>query len=244
MFFTFHWWVVSGNSKFDSYWSKKTNSVGLSFTLKDDEDKKPRLTFMIPILSGKNRKEKESKPAFDLYSNEKYTGEIGFFFHFREWISWWQIVLYHLVALISSSERQGLFYITKTRRNFYTSSPQNAMTISISVPMFKQYPQGHLRNVSLVLIYTWKAITYQRSPALNSEENLFLSYVPFVNERANSVPQSKPAGGGFFCRCNWVQRVYTPMKNSTTYTTILIRPHGSWENNTTHHWLQRGTTHH
>lgn len=182
MFLTFQWCVVWTVSKCDSYRSKTTR-VGLSFTLKDDTDKKPRLTFMFPILSGQNRKEKESKPAFDLYSNEKYTGEIGFLFHFREWISWWQqIVLYHLVALISSSERQELFFITKTRRNFYTSSLQNAMTISISAPMFKQYPQGHLRHFSPVLIYTWKAITYQRSPALNSEENLFLSYVPYVNE--------------------------------------------------------------
>ena len=140
-----------------------STSIGLSFCLKDDRDKKPRLTFMSPILSVQNRKEKGSKPAFDLYSNEKYTGEIGFLFHFREWISWWQIVLYHLVALISSSERQELFFITKTQRNFYTSSPWNAMTISISFPMFKQYPRGHLRHFSLVLIYTWKAIAYQRS---------------------------------------------------------------------------------
>lgn len=65
--------VLCGNSKFDSYRSK-TTGVGLRLTLKDDTDKKPRLTFMFPILSGQNRKEKESKPAFDLYSNEKYTG--------------------------------------------------------------------------------------------------------------------------------------------------------------------------
>lgn len=75
--------MLSGNSRFYSYRSK-TTTVGLSFTLRDDRDKKPRVTFMFPILSGKNRKEKESKPAFDLYSNEKYTGEIGFLFHFRE----------------------------------------------------------------------------------------------------------------------------------------------------------------
>lgn len=69
--------MLSGKSKFDSY-HRKTTSVGLHFTPRDDRDKRPRLIFMFPILSGQNRKEKGCKPAFDLYSNEKYTGEIGF----------------------------------------------------------------------------------------------------------------------------------------------------------------------
>ena len=190
---------------------------------------------MSPILSVQNRKEKGSKPAFDLYSNEKYTGEIGFLSHFREWISWWQIVLYHLVALISSSERQELFFITKTQRNFYTSSPWNAMTISISFPMFKQYPRGRLRHFSLVLIYTWKAITYQRSSSLKKKKSLCIISLMSTNS-ANSVPQSKPAGGRSFCRCKRAQHVRTVMKNSTTYTTTLIRLHWLLGDNTINQW--------
>lgn len=52
-----------------------------------------------------------------------------------------------------------------------------------------------------------------------------------------SQPEEDP-----FCRCNWVQRVYTPMKNSTTHTTSLIRalPHGKKHhprlNPETSHW--------
>lgn len=243
MLFTFSQWCVCVcvDVKSDFYRSQTTRA-GSSFSLKDDRDKKPRLTFMFPILSGQNRKGEGSKPAFDLYSNEKYTREIGFLFHFREWISWWQIVLYHLVALISRSEHQELFFITKTWRNFYTSSPQNAMTISISAPVFKQYPQGHLRHFSAVLIYTWKAITYQRSSALNSRKTC-LCLCPLC-QRIRLILHLKARQPEDDPRCNWVQRIYILMKNSTTYTTVLIRLQCLMGENVIHCWIQRGDTLH
>lgn len=159
-----------------------STSIGLSFCLKDDRDKKPRLTFMSPILSVQNRKEIGSKPAFDLYSNEKYTGEIGFLFHFREWISWWQIVLYHLVALISSSERQELFFITKTQRNFYTSSPWNAMTISISFPMFKQYPPRPFKTFFTRFNLHMKGNNISKEFFKKNNKRKSLHYIPYVNK--------------------------------------------------------------
>lgn len=53
---------------------------------------------------------------------------------------------------------------------------------------------------------------------------------------ANSVPQSKPAGGRSFCRCKRAQHVRTVMKNSTTYTTTLIRLHWLLGDNTINQW--------
>lgn len=125
--------------------------------------------------------------------------EIGFLFHFREWISWLQIVLYHLVALISSSERQDLFFIMKTTRRVYPSSSQNGVTISISAPVFKQQPPGHLTYFPPILIYTWNVIIYQGS-ALNSKENSILDLGALCQRIWNySVHQSKPDAGQSFC---------------------------------------------
>lgn len=221
--------VKSGNFNFSSY-QRKTSVEKMAGI------RKWRLYFHVSNLEWAQQ---EGDGSFDLYSNEKYTGEIGFLFHFREWISWWQIVLYHLVALISSSERQELFFITKTHRNFHTSSPLPlhgaAATISISVSAFKQSPRGHLRHFSPVLIYTWKEITYQRSCALKWKEKLFLLYVPDVG-----LILPLRARGDDVCRCNWVQSVCAPIKNSATYTVGLIRLQRLMGENTVHCRIQRG----
>lgn len=116
------------------------------------------------------------------------------------------MVLCHLVALISSSERPELLFIVEARRHF---QPQNAMTISTFAPVFKQQHQGHLRPFSAFSIYTRKAITYQREFCFKLKR------------------KTRPC---FVCHRNVLSEVefssacfYTNEKNSRTWTTRLIR---------------------
>lgn len=109
---------------------------------------------------------------------------------------------------------------------------KKALTIPISVPMFKQYPQGHLRHFSPIFNLHMKDDNISKEFCFKFKRKLVSALCPLCQPaRANSVPQSEPAGGGSFCRCNWAQRVYTypavkKLHNIHNYTNQTTMAHG------------------
>lgn len=152
------------------------------------------------------KKAEAAASASNLYSNEKYTWEIGFLFHFREWISWRQIVLYHL-TLISSSERQELFFIIRW------CTPPHSMQRQFLFRPSNNSPRA-IWDVFHVLIYTWKRISKEFCSQLKWRASLYL--VCLVSMNSELFCSLKPLDAGrSFCQRNRPRRVYVLMKNST-----------------------------
>lgn len=105
--------VLSENSKFNCH-HRKTTNVGLCFPLKDDRDKKPRLIFMLQFWAGKTGRKRGANQPLIYIQMRSIQGKLDFSFTSVNEFPGGKSILYHLVALISSFERQELFFITKT----------------------------------------------------------------------------------------------------------------------------------
>lgn len=144
--------------------------------------------------------------------------EIGFLFHSTEWISCRQTVLYHLPALICSSEHQVLFLLL-----FHYA---NAPTISISAPTFKQRPPRLFATFSSpVLICTWKAVTCERSAEGTGLSLVSTSRGKICTTMAAAPPltntPSPPLRRFFFLEIGTVNIIHSPCSGLKSQTSIL-----------------------
>lgn len=105
-------------------------------------------------------------------------------------------------AILHYKDSEELLHVLATECNDNFHFCFNVQTI----------PLRPFKTFSPLLIYTWKAITYQRSTALKFKRKLVSALCPLcqrarlIQHLKASQPEEDP------CRCNWVQLVYTPLK--------------------------------